>query len=149
MIHAITIWDQLRSSQLLLGETFITLPKLQLVLDNTGLEMNSLQLLRIFHSRVLSWQLLWCSWRVHKYCLAKTGKIVGTSSIELKKLFGIYTIIGCITCSRIYLYWNRNMDFQLLKRQRHMIVFSSTVQFTIRLARRQIQNKISCGKFNP
>jgi len=42
----------------------------------------------------------------NQYYMENTGKILKTSSIEIKQFFGIHIIIGCVKFPRLRMYWS-------------------------------------------
>ncbi|KAE9543640.1 hypothetical protein AGLY_002036 [Aphis glycines] len=47
----------------------------------------------------------------NEYYMENTGKISKTSSIEIKKFFGIHVIIGCIKFPRLRMYWSAKFRY--------------------------------------
>lgn len=47
----------------------------------------------------------------NRYYMINTGKILNTSSIKMKKIFGIHVIIGCIKFPRLRMYWSAKFRY--------------------------------------
>jgi len=67
----------------------------------------------------------------NQYYMEKTGKILKTSSNEIKNFFGIHVIIGCIKFPRLRMYWSAKFRYDpvsaVMSRYRF---FSIKSQFT-------------------
>lgn len=64
-----------------------------------------------------------------RYHLLKNGKLLNTTVPEMKKLFGIHIIMGCIPYPRIHMYWNKKYRQEsiapILTRDRFFLLRSS------------------------
>lgn len=48
------------------------------------------------------------------YHLRKTGSILNTNNQEMRKLFGIFLLMGCIPYPRIHMYWRAGMRLEII-----------------------------------
>ena len=52
----------------------------------------------------------------NSYCLAKTGKQLNTSAVEIKQLYGAHILIGNIPYPRIRMYWSDGFKMEMIAR---------------------------------
>lgn len=50
----------------------------------------------------------------NNYHMRKTGYLLNTNSVELKKFVGVHLIMGCIPYPRIHMYWRQDMQLEMV-----------------------------------